>query len=653
MGGRLLPSSRGVRRDRFRKPRHGRCRRDTQGMRLSPTTPPSRFSRIITVSPLRPIVAVPAASPTLLRSANPVVAALSLALPAWKPGDRVQLPPCSGSSDALLVAQLAAKGQGLLAVVAASAGDAQRLLDEIPWFAPGLRVRLLPDWETLPYDSFSPHHDLVSERLATLYSVMRGECDVLLVPASTAAYRFAPPSYLAAYTFFLKQGDRLDAEAFRAQMTLAGYTHVSNVVSPGEYSVRGGLVDLYPMGSALPYRIDLFDDEIESVKTFDVDTQRTLYPVPEIRLLPAREFPMDEKGRAHFRQRFREAFEGDPAKSGIYKDVSSGIPSAGIEYWLPLFFDATATLFDYLPKEASLCLLGDVPAALRDFWRDARSRHEMLSGEKSRPLLAPGELFLDEEAFFLAAKPHARLLLAKGDGGPTAAVPPVAVDRRADDPLARLKSFIDTFAGRILLLAESAGRRETLAGLFAEYGIKPGASADLAGFLADDSRLALGVAPLHEGFLLDGLAFVTEAELYAGSAAHPPRRAEEGLARQLAARPDRAQGRRSGGARAARHRPLPGPDPHGPRRRRHRIPRTALRRRRQALRAGLAVARHLALFGRRSGRRAAAYARLAAMGKGQEESGIAGARHGRRTARALRPPRGAPGPRLRVHRARL
>ena len=452
---------------------------------------------------------------------------MSLALPAWKPGDRVQLPPCSGSSDALLVAQLAAKGKGLLAVVAASAGDAQRLLDEIPWFAPGLRVRLLPDWETLPYDSFSPHHDLVSERLATLYSVMRGECDVLLVPASTAAYRFAPPSYLAAYTFFLKQGDRLDAEAFRAQMTLAGYTHVSNVVSPGEYSVRGGLVDLYPMGSALPYRIDLFDDEIESVKTFDVDTQRTLYPVPEIRLLPAREFPMDEKGRAHFRQRFREAFEGDPAKSGVYKDVSSGIPSAGIEYWLPLFFDATATLFDYLPKEASLCLLGDVPAALRDFWRDARSRHEMLSGEKSRPLLAPGELFLDEEAFFLAAKPHARLLLAKGDGGPTAAVPPVAVDRRADDPLARLKSFIDTFAGRILLLAESAGRRETLAGLFAEYGIKPGASADLAGFLAGDSRLALGVAPLHEGFLLDGLAFVTEAELYAGSPARRTRHAAQ------------------------------------------------------------------------------------------------------------------------------
>jgi transcription-repair coupling factor (superfamily II helicase) len=404
-----------------------------------------------------------------------------------------------------------------LAVISGDAGDARRLLEEIPWFAPDLRVRLLPDWETLPYDGFSPHHDLVSERLATLYGVLRGECDVLLLPAATAACRFAPPSYLAAYTFFLKQGETLDAPSFRAQLTLAGYTHVTNVVSPGEYSIRGGLIDLFPMGSPLPYRIDLFDDEIESIKTFDVDTQRTLYPAPEIRLLPAREFPMDDKGRARFRQRFREVFEGDPARSPIYKDVSNGIPPAGIEYWLPLFFETTATLFDYLPGQATLCLLGDVPAALQDFWRDARSRHEMLSGEKSRPLLPPGELFLDEEAFFAAARPYARIVLARGDGGLTTTVPPVAVDRRAEDPLARLKSFADAFPGRILLLAESSGRRETLAGLLREYGLNPDASADLAAFLGGSGKIALGVAPLYSGFVFKDLAFVTEAELYADS----------------------------------------------------------------------------------------------------------------------------------------
>jgi transcription-repair coupling factor (superfamily II helicase) len=451
---------------------------------------------------------------------------LLLSLPRLKTGERIQLPPFAGSADAPTLARIAATVPGLLAVITAGADDARRLLDELPWFAPQLRVRLLPDWETLPYDSFSPHHDLVSERLATLYSVLRGECDVLLAPASTATYRFAPLSYLAAYTFFLKTGETLDAAAFRAQMTLAGYTHVSNVVSPGEYAIRGGLVDLYPMGSPLPFRIDLFDEEIESIRTFDVDTQRTLHPVAEIRLLPAREFPMDENGRAHFRRRFREVFEGDPAKSVIYRDVTNGIPSAGIEYWLPLFFDATATLFDYLPRESPLCLHGDVPAALRDFWRDARARHDMLAGERNRPLLPPGELFLDEESFFAAAKSRTRLILARGEGGPAAAVPPVAVDRRAEDPLAGLKSFLAAFPGRVLLLAESAGRRETLAGLLAEHGLQAEAGAGLAEFLAGKARLALGVSPLHEGFVLGELALVSEAELYAGSPARRGRRAE-------------------------------------------------------------------------------------------------------------------------------
>ena len=450
--------------------------------------------------------------------------------PALRIGERTQLPSFAGSADALQLAQLATdigKERRLLAVLTADAADAQRLLDEIPWFAPDLRVRLLPDWETLPYDSFSPHHDLISERLATLYAITRGECDVLLVPASTAAYRLAPPAYLAAYTFFLQKGETLDAEALRNQLTLAGYTHVTNVVSPGEYSVRGGLIDLFPMGSPLPYRIDLFGDEIDDIKTFDVDTQRTLYPVPEIRLLPAREFPLDDKGRARFRQRFRETFEGDPARSRIYKDVSNGTPSAGIEYWLPLFFDETATLFDYLPINTLLCLHNDVPAAIRNFWHDAESRHAMLAGEKSRPLLPPGDLFLAEEPFFVAAKPYTRLVLGKGGDGATASVPPVAIDRRADDPLVRLRAFIDGHPGRILLLAESAGRRETLCGLFAEYGLKPETSADLSAFLGNDCRLAVGISPLHEGFLLGDLAFVTETELYADSPSRRTRHAAQ------------------------------------------------------------------------------------------------------------------------------
>ncbi len=449
-----------------------------------------------------------------------------------KPGARIDLPPLAGSADALVLAELAQQNKGrLLALVAASAADAQRLLEEIPWFAPNLKVRLLPDWETLPYDHFSPHQDLVSERLATLWATLQGEVDILLVPASTAVNRLAPPEFMAAYTFEFRKGQKLDAEKFRSQVTLAGYAHVTQVVSPGEYSIRGGLIDLFPMGSQLPYRLDLFDDEIESIKTFDVDTQRTVYPVPEVRLLPAREFPMDDKGRTHFRQAFRERFEGDPAKSGVYKDISSGIASAGIEYYLPLFFDSTASLFDYLPRDAVFVTHGDTPGAIAAFWTDTRSRYNLLQGDKARPLLAPEELFLSDEAFFGAAKSYARLALKteKNDAPPLSRnLPNISVDRRSDDPLGALKAYLDGSTGRVLIVAETAGRRETLASMFAEHGLTPSASADLAGFLASDVRLALSIGPLQAGFALDGLAFITETELYAGA----PRRTRREAARK-------------------------------------------------------------------------------------------------------------------------
>jgi transcription-repair coupling factor (superfamily II helicase) len=308
------------------------------------------------------------------------------------PGQRAVAPPLIGSADALAFAQYAAVSAArseLVAIICADAPAVQRLAEEMAWFAPGVRISVLPDWETLPYDHFSPHQDLVSERLATLYRVSRGECDVLVVAATTALYRLAPPSHLAAFTFFLKQGTRLDVTALRAQLALAGYQHVTQVVSPGEFSVRGGLIDLFPMGSPLPYRLDLFGDDIESIRTFDVDTQRTLYPVPDVRLLPAREFPLDEAGRTRFRSRYREVVEGDPSKSPLYKDVSHGVAPGGIEYYLPLFFDEMATLADYLPSAATLCLHGEIDAAIQRFWQDTESRYRLLRGDPARPLLPP------------------------------------------------------------------------------------------------------------------------------------------------------------------------------------------------------------------------------------------------------------------------
>jgi transcription-repair coupling factor (superfamily II helicase) len=453
---------------------------------------------------------------------------LKLTIPT--PRSTIRYPHFDGSCDALALAQLAQQAKPI-AIITASALAAQRLLEEIPFFSPELKTHLLPDWETLPYDTFSPHHDLISERLSTLYQLMSGACDILIVPVTTALYRMPPREYLAAHTFFLKRGETLNLSALRSQMTLAGYTHVTQVLSPGEYSLRGGLIDLFPMGSPLPYRIDLLDDEIETIRTFDVDTQRSVYPVNEIRLLPAREFPFDEEGRACFRSNFREKFEGDPSRSRIYKDVSKGVAPAGIEYYLPLFFAHTATLFDYLPQTMPLCLHHDIYPAVESFWHDTQSRYQLLRGDHDRPLLPPGELFVTTDAFFGALKPYPRVEIPSETQGTdlnaqnlTRLLPPLQIDRRADNPAERLAGFIPEFtasfqspAGRTLLLAESLGRRELILDHLKQYGLSPDICDGYAQFLASTQSFMLSVAPLHNGFILsaEGMAFITESELYA------------------------------------------------------------------------------------------------------------------------------------------
>jgi len=463
-----------------------------------------------------------------------------------QPQSRRRVTRLAGSADALALARLAQAARPL-AVVSATALDAQRLADEIAWFAPGLRVCLLPDWETLPYDQFSPHQDLVSERLATLYRIQQGDFDVALAPASTALVRLAPPAYLAAHTFFLRAGTRLDAEALRRQLATAGYQHVTQVVAPGEFCFRGGIIDLFPMGSALPLRLDLDDDLIETIRTFDADTQRGLYTVNEVRLLPAREFPLDEPARARFRGRFRETFEGDPSKKGLYRDVSNGVAAAGIEYYLALFFDSLATLFDYLPAATTLVLHHDVPAAAEQFWRDAQARYRLLGSDPERPLLAPAQVFVPAEEFFLRARAHARIDLAPdaqpdASGEPVAAapLPPLAVERRAHDPLAALKEFLASSGLRVLLAAESPGRRETMSAYLAEYGVNANSCAGFEEFISSNSRISLTVAPLAAGFALpeEGWALVTEAELYAGTVRRKTRGREkptsvEGMLRDL------------------------------------------------------------------------------------------------------------------------
>ncbi|MDD2933234.1 MAG: transcription-repair coupling factor [Methylotenera sp.] len=456
----------------------------------------------------------------------------TLPIPSLGLASRITL--ATSGEDALSLANLALKLKASkpsqpLVIISANAFDAQRLLEEIPYFAPSLSVHLLPDWETLPYDQFSPHPDLISERLTTLYHIAQNACDVVIVPLATALIRLSPKAYLNANTFMLKKGQKLDLEALRRQCAEAGYHHVTQVISHGEFSVRGGLVDLFPMGSALPYRLDLFDDEIETIRTFDVDTQRSLYPVPEIRLLPAREFPLDETGIALFRSQFREAFEGDPQRAKIYKDVSKGVASGGIEWYLPLFFEQTATLLDYLPANSLLCLHGDLDQSAQQFWREAQSRYRTLAHDAERPLLVPEKLLIKTEDFFGATHAFARVALTISNS--TNNLPALDIERRAEKPLHKLTDFISQFKGRILIVAESLGRRETMTQLFAEHGLNVGTCETWAAFLASDAHVMLGVSSLHAGVALTdsapATAIITEAELYAATVRQQRRREKE------------------------------------------------------------------------------------------------------------------------------
>lgn len=446
--------------------------------------------------------------------------------PIPRKGERALVARLPGAASALGFARLAQSlvaARKTLIVVCANAQEVHQFAQEISWFDPTLRVREFSDWETLPYDHFSPHPDLVSDRLQALFALANGACDVMLVAATTATQRLAPRSYIAARTFSLKKGQRLDVAKLREQMTLGGYTHVTQVVSPGEFAVRGGIIDIFPMGAVLPVRLDLFDDDIESIKTFEPDSQRTLYPTNELSLLPAREFPTEEAGRTLFRQRFREEFEGDPSKSATYKDVSNGIFPGGIEFYLPLFFDRTETLFDHAPEDAVFALVGNVHETLTAFEKETRERWELLRADAARPLLPPGSLYLIRDEFLQRVKEYSRYEL-KGDAKSVEeltarAVPPLEIDRRKERPLGPLADFISlakSASSRVLVCAESAGRAQTMNEMFAEHNLPATRVETFSEFLSRDELFSIAAAPLFAGATIvsDRFTIVTEAELY-------------------------------------------------------------------------------------------------------------------------------------------
>ncbi len=459
----------------------------------------------------------------------------------WQAGHRLKLQQPCGSGDAWLLAGIAEQAlekKQLLIVICAAPADAMRLQTELGLFAPNIKQAVLPDWETLPYDTLSPHPDLVSERLATLYAAQTGQIDVLILSASTALQRLAPTSYLAGNTFFFRQKDRLNIEQLRTQLSVAGYNPVTQVMTAGEYAIRGGLIDIFPTGSVLPYRLDLFDDEIESIKTFDVDNQRSLYPVKEVRLLPGREVPLDEKSRGYFRSRWRERFDGDPSRNSIYRDIGNGVPCGGIEYYLPLFFENTISLFDYFETNREVVVLthGAVDQAMQNFWNDTRSRYQFLSKDFERPVLSPEELFFSNENFFNIINGLARIQFTDTSGAIVpepnlVSLPALSINRRADDPLSALRSYVQNARRRILICTPSHGRRETMQQMLAENHMSCQTFERLEDFENSSTALALVTADLHHGFAIvsgdQETAFITENELFSGHVRRQTKRQQE------------------------------------------------------------------------------------------------------------------------------
>ncbi|WP_243448290.1 transcription-repair coupling factor [Candidatus Thiosymbion oneisti] len=475
------------------------------------------------------------------------VSPLAPPLPA-KTGERLLWGRLYGSSRALAIAKAAEQAPGPVLAVVEDVQTTSRLQAELKFFLVGSELPVLgfPDWETLPYDQFSPLPELVSERLLTLHRLPSLKRGILVVPTGTLLQRLAPREYVDSHSLVLAVGDRLDPDAMRRRLEQAGYQCVSQVIAHGEFAVRGSLLDLFPAGSELPYRIDLFDAEVESIRTFDPDSQRSRDQVPHIRLLPAREFPLSEEGIAAFRQRYRRTFEGDPKQSLIYREVSAGSVPGGLEYYLPLFFDRTATLFDYLPEGTLVIEDAQCREAAERFLADVAVRYEQRRHDLERPLLPSNRLYLttDELAARLnrmSGVMHQATEIAerrKGFSGvvnfTTRMLPALAIQARTAQPAGALREFLATPGRRVLCTAESAGRREMLLENLHGFGIEVRPVAGWQAFVASGETLGLAVAPLEQGLFLkhggepkgerEDLALITETQLYGAQVRQARRR---------------------------------------------------------------------------------------------------------------------------------
>ncbi len=448
-----------------------------------------------------------------------------------KAGDKQHWGQLYGCAQALSLAQAARNHDSLTLVVTADTASASRLHEELQFFLDNdkheerLSILHFPDWETLPYDSFSPHQDIISQRLSTLYQLPQVAKGILVVPITTLMHRVMPQEYLSGQSLVVKCGQAFDAEAMRARLVKAGYHCVDTVYEHGEFAVRGSLIDLYPMGSELPYRIDLFDDEVETLRTFDPETQRTIERVESIGLLPAKEFPLNKQGIARFKEGWHERFNVDHRACSVFRDISDGISPPGIEYYLPLFFEQCSLLLDYLPEATHVVSLGKLEPAADSFWRELSQRYDNRCVDPERPILPPHEVFVSTEVLFRALKLYPRTVIHAEKNDDTNAghlnfqtrLPPsLPINAHAENPLTAIEAFLLEYEGRVLFCAESAGRRETLLDLLSRIGVQPDIFEGWQDFVTSDSKCAITIAPLEQGLQLSSpaITLVSEVQLF-------------------------------------------------------------------------------------------------------------------------------------------
>ena len=439
-----------------------------------------------------------------------------------QPNDHKILGNVLPGADALAISEIAEQNQNLTVVVTPDTRSAVRLSRVLSELS-SQNVCLFPDWETLPYDTFSPHQEIISSRLSALFHLQNAKKGIFLLPISTLMQRLCPPQYLQHNVLLIKKGDRLVIDKMRLQLEAAGYRAVEQVLEHGEYAVRGALLDLFPMGSAVPFRLDFFDDEIDSIRTFDVDTQRTLDEINSINLLPAHEFPTDDKGIEFFRAQFRETFgeiRRDPEH--IYQQISKGTLISGIEYWQSLFFSEMATLFDYLPAETLFVDMENNQMQGERFYQDAKQRYEQRKVDPMRPLLSPEKLWLNVDEVNRRLKSYPRITFkaekvrssVRQKNLPVAALPEVTIQSQQKEPLGQLRQFIEHFKGNVLFSVETEGRRETLLDLLSPLKLKPKQIQSLE--QAENEKFSLLVSSLEQGFIIEQslpVAIIGEANL--------------------------------------------------------------------------------------------------------------------------------------------